>query len=117
VGIQVRGAHKKALVNAAKAQVSSFDTPLEMYQLDLGQYPTTEGGLEALRIAPTDLENPGKWGPDPYLTKNVPPDPWGRLYQYLSPGKVNTDTFDIWSLGPDGVDGSEDDIGNWDRTL
>jgi general secretion pathway protein G len=47
------------------------------------------------------------------LEKAVPADPWGRQYQYSNPGKHNTDGYDVWSLGPDGADGTDDDVGNW----
>ena len=40
-------------------------------------------------------------------------DPWGHAYQYLNPGKHNANGYDIYSMGLDGVDGSDDDIGNW----
>ena len=111
VGIQIRSAQKKGLVNSAKAQVGMFKTPLDMYQLDLGSYPSSSSGLEALRSAPGDVQD-SKWA-GPYLEKAVPADPWGRQYQYSNPGKHNTDGYDVWSLGPDGADGTDDDVGNW----
>jgi general secretion pathway protein G len=113
VGIQIRGAQKKALVNAAKSQVQAFDTPLQSYLLDMGQFPTTSSGLEALRSAPPEAQGQGSKWQGPYLEKAVPPDPWGRPYNYAAPGRHNTDSYDAWSLGPDGADGTEDDIGNW----
>jgi general secretion pathway protein G len=112
--LQIRNVRGKALINAAQAQVGAFNSPLEIYYLDVGQYPTSASGLEALRRLPADLENPAKWGPLPYMQK-IPLDPWDRPYQYMYPGKINTDSYDIWSFGPDGVDGTEDDIGNWEQ--
>ena len=97
---------------AAKAQVALFEHPLELYFLAVKQYPSTGAGLEALRNPPGDLVNPAKWT-GPYLDKPLPLDPWERPYQYAYPGKYNPSKFDVWSLGPDGVDGTEDDIGNW----
>ncbi|HVX59141.1 MAG TPA: type II secretion system major pseudopilin GspG [Pirellulales bacterium] len=111
VGIQIRRAQKKGLVNAAKSQVSMFKTPLDMYQLDLGQYPSSSSGLDALRRAPGDVQDT-KWA-GPYLEKDAPLDPWGRKYHYANPGKHNTDGYDLWSSGPDGADGTDDDVGNW----
>ena len=111
VGIQIRSAQKKAFVNAAKTQVNNFEQPLGMYQLDMGNYPSSSAGLEALRSAPGDAQE-SKWA-GPYLQKAVPLDPWGRQYQYANPGKHNTDGYDAWSLGPDGADGTDDDVGNW----
>ncbi|HVX10482.1 MAG TPA: type II secretion system major pseudopilin GspG [Pirellulales bacterium] len=114
VGIQIRGAQKKGLVNAAKSQVGMFDSPLKLYLLDVGQYPSTSAGLEGLRTAPAEAQGQGamKWN-GPYLEKAVPLDPWGRQYNYASPGRHNSETYDVWSLGPDGADGTDDDIGNW----
>jgi general secretion pathway protein G len=43
-------------------------------------------------------------------------DPWERDYRFAAPGKHNPESFDVWSVGPDGQDGSADDIGNWENT-
>lgn len=94
--------------NAAKSQIGLFDTPIQRYYLNLKQYPPS---LEALVTPPADLADPSKWG-QPYMDK-IPLDPWNRPYQYMAPGKRNPTKYDVWSLGPDGVDGTEDDIGNW----
>lgn len=107
------GTQKKANINAAKAQVGLFKSPLEMYALDLNSYPTTEQGLASLVEAPADLEDPTKWK-NAYIDSAIPKDPWGHDYQYESPPTRNKNSFpDIWSLGPDGEEGTEDDIGNW----
>ncbi len=103
---------RKARADAARVQVGLFETPLEAYNLDIGSYPATNQGLSALLSSPADLQNSAKWN-GPYLNKDLPLDPWGRAYQYSSPGRHNPNTFDVWSLGPDGVDGTADDIGNW----
>ncbi len=107
-------AQSKAMRDAAKAQIGLFETPLELYHMDLYEYPSTQQGLDALRAAPGDVGNTSKWS-GPYLKKNTPLDPWGNPYQYESPGKFNTDSFDIWSFGPDRSDGTDDDIGNWEE--
>lgn len=101
-------------MKAAKSQVGLFEPALKMYQLHLKQFPSTAQGLEALRTPPADLPNPTKWK-GPYLEKPIPRDPWERPYQYACPGKFNTASFDIWSLGADGADGTADDIGNWEQ--
>lgn len=106
-------AQYKASINAAKAQIGLFESPLDMYKLDVGYYPTTNQGLDALRNPPADVPNPAAWGPEPYMNKDIPLDPWGFPYNYISPGKYNPNTYDVWSTGPDGVDGTADDIGNW----
>lgn len=81
------------------------------YRLDVGRYPTTEEGLDALVQAPSGKED--RWK-GPYL-ESLPSDPWGRPYEYRFPGTLNDQGlkgYDIWSLGEDGRK-SADDIGNW----
>jgi len=78
---------------AAKAQIALLGTALDAYRLDVGRYPTTEEGLEALR------RNPGHAGWDgPYLPKDVPPDPWGKGYLYRSPGERGDYDWHLWEL-------------------
>jgi general secretion pathway protein G len=86
----------------------TLETPLTAYRVNMGRYPTTEDGLEALLKKPSD--EAVNWR-GPYV-KKINPDPWGTPYQYRYPGEHNESGFDLWSLGPDGVE-SEDDIGNW----
>ena len=93
----IRGAGKRARYNAAKAQISGFEDAIEMYEIDNLGFPST---LQDLRSPPA--------GYDPYLNKEIPVDPWGNPYQYESDGE----NFRIWSLGPDGSDGTADDISN-----
>lgn len=107
------GTQKKANSNAAQAQIRLFKGALDNYALDMGSFPSTEQGLIALREKPADVENADKWG-GPYLDGELPKDPWQRDFQYAYPPTKNKDDFpDIWSLGADGEEGSEDDIGNW----
>ncbi|PXA04514.1 type II secretion system protein GspG [Coraliomargarita sinensis] len=83
----------------------------QAYKLDVGNYPSTEEGISALVKAPAGKDS--RWK-GPYL-EEVPLDPWGNAYQYRFPGSKNINGargYDIWSLGPDGVE-SADDIGNW----
>lgn len=103
---------KQSLIRAARAQIEAFRTPLDAYQLDLGNFPNTSQGLEALRTAPSDVKDSDKWH-GPYLGKAVPKDPWGNPYKYEYPGKNSTDAPDIWSYGPDGIDNTEDDVCSW----
>ena len=102
-------AQRSANINAAKAQIGLFKTPLSMYNLNIGMYPTTNQGLQALISPPADLSDPTAWQ-GPYLDSDVPLDPWKRPYQYISPGRYNPD-YDVWSLGPGGSDQTA--IGNW----
>ncbi len=106
VGIQIRSAQKSAYLKAAKAQIGGFEAPLEKYMLDTGNYPAS---LDNLVSAPGEAQS--KWE-GPYM-KTINPDPWGRAYNYANPGRHNPDGFDVWSAGPDGADGTDDDIGNW----
>jgi general secretion pathway protein G len=87
-----------------------------MYRLDNFNYPSTQQGLEALSKRPSGLPAARNWNPQGYL-KSRPVDPWGTPYQYLNPGVQSVDgTYDLYSLGSDGVTGGEGhagDIGNW----
>jgi general secretion pathway protein G len=100
----------KSEVKAAMAQVSSIEKALDAYRLDVGRYPSTEQGLAALVSKPSDE---GRWQ-GPYLAKAVPMDPWGRAYQYKSPGDHGE--YDLFSLGKDGRTGGTGegaDITSW----
>jgi len=89
--------------------MGSAETPLMSYKLAIGRYPTTEEGLQALVTSPNDSP---RWK-GPYL-KQLPLDPWNNPYKYAFPGEHNKDSYDLWSVGPDGQDGTSDDIGNWE---
>lgn len=93
----------KSEVTMAKAQIGSFEKALDTYRLDVGRYPNTEEGMNALLVAPPTAG--AKWN-GPYLPK-VPSDPWGRAYQYKAPG-AKAD-FEITSLGRDGQPGGSGD--------
>ena len=102
-------------VSAAKSQLDLYALALNSYRLDNDVYPTTEQGLAALRVMPTTGEPPRNWR-GPYLSKIVSPDPWGRPYVYLSPGRANPASFDLYSLGRDGRvggEGEDGDIPSW----
>lgn len=105
--VQFTGQQKRAKINEAKTQIGLCESAIQNFQLSTGNYPTTAQGLSALRQAPADLADTTKWD-GPYLTKDVPLDPWGQTYQYACPGSHNIDSFDIWTIGPDGQE-----IGNW----
>jgi general secretion pathway protein G len=101
-----------AAIAAAKTQIEALQQAIAAYQLSVGNLPTAAQGLEALRHPPADLPNPSKWD-GPYLQKEVPLDPWNNPYRYMAPGAHNPDSFDVWSFGPDGMHGTDDDIGTW----
>lgn len=100
----------KAKVKVTRAQIDGFEKALDAYRIDVGRYPTTEQGLVALETRPN---NEARWS-GPYLKKAIPLDPWGKPYQYKSPGEKGE--IDIFSFGRDGQPGGEGedaDIGNW----
>jgi general secretion pathway protein G len=99
VGPRYFGQLGKTEVTTAKAQMQAFSRALDQYRLDVGRYPTTEQGLNALLTRPG---NEVKWN-GPYLQNAVPLDPWGKAYVYRAPG-ANGD-YDILSYGKDGVPG------------
>ena len=110
VGPKYFGQIGKSEVRTAQAQIDSFGKALDQYRLDTGQYPLTDSGLNALVVRP---ESEPKWA-GPYLAKAVPLDPWGRPYQYKSPGDHGD--YDLLSLGKDGQPGGVDeaaDIVSW----
>ena len=104
-----------AKTSAAKSQIEIFALALNSYRLDNDQYPTTAQGLVALRTLPSIGDAPSNWK-GPYLSRDVPTDPWGRPYVYVAPGHANPTTFDVYSLGRDGKiggDGEDADITSW----
>lgn len=106
VGFFIAGMQKGAYEDLARSQIGMFESQLDAFRLHVGSYPTSVQGLQALREPPADLRNPARWR-GPYATKEIPMDPWGNPYQYEL---VGPEQFRIWSVGADGVDGTEDDI-------
>jgi general secretion pathway protein G len=90
-------------VRSAQAQIATLRTALDTYRLDTGSYPSTEQGLAALTTRPA---NSVRWN-GPYLQRAVPPDPWGKPYQYRFPGEHGE--FDLLSWGKDGQPGGTGD--------
>jgi general secretion pathway protein G len=96
-----------------RIQISIYRGALDMYEVDLGSYPTTKQGLEALVKRPADLDEKKSPWHGPY-TAELPKDPWGHDYQYRFPAKRgNPQQVEIWSNGPDGQSDTPDDIGTW----
>ncbi len=101
--------------STARSQIELLGAALDAYRLDNGRYPTTDQGLEALWTPPTTQPLPANWR-GPYLRKQVPLDPWGNPYIYISPGEINPGGYDLLSLGADGEPGGEGedaDIVSW----
>ena len=91
--------------------LDALTSPLTLYRIHAGDYPSTAQGLDALIHCPQGLES--KWH-GPYLDDSKKLlDPWGHPFQYRYPGTHNTIGYDLWSLGPDGQPDTADDIGNW----
>ena len=112
VGPQVFGRLGSAKQKMARTQIEVLGTALDTFRLDVGRYPDSDEGLEALREAPADLDT---WD-GPYLKKDVPADPWGRAYQYEAPGEHGE--YDLYSLGKDGQeggDGEDADVLSWGK--
>jgi general secretion pathway protein G len=104
-----------AKTNAATSQIEIFALALDSYRMHNDVYPSSAQGLEALRAMPVQGELPRNWL-GPYLRRAVPPDPWKRPYVYVSPGQANPDSYDLYSLGRDGLPGGtgEDaDLTSW----
>ncbi len=104
-----RGQTDKAKTARAKADIQNFETMLNLYEMDIGDYPTTDEGLNAL------FEDPGIEGWNgPYARRSAFRDPWGNDYVYQYPGSKGIN-YDLFSPGKDSQEGTEDDVGNWDE--
>jgi general secretion pathway protein G len=100
----------KGKQSAAKAQIELIGQALDQFRLDVGRYPTTQEGLNSLMVNP-GVEN---WE-GPYLKKALPPDPWGKPYNYQCPGTHGE--YDLFSYGRDGAaggDGEDKDVASWE---
>jgi general secretion pathway protein G len=102
-----------AKMDTAKLFVTtSIKVPLFSYKMHLGDFPTTQEGIQALVTPPSSKSD--RWR-GPYLEPaKIPLDPWNEPYHYAYPGSHNKDGYDVWSSGPDKQSGTDDDIGNWD---
>jgi general secretion pathway protein G len=112
VGPQVMGHIGSSKTKTAQLQINELSAALDLYRLEVGSYPSTQQGLKALVVAPTEVR---VWG-GPYLRKSVIRlDPWGYDYNYRSPGQHGD--FDIFSLGSDNAAGGSkerSDVNNWE---
>ena len=96
------GQGEKAKADAAKIEISQIANTLDLYKLEVGKYPTTQEGLQALITAPSGVSN---WN-GPYWRKGtIPKDPWGNEYKYTSPGAKTP--YEIISYGADGKEGGD----------
>ena len=108
---KVLGRQKHASIDATRVSIGGLSQALKLYSLDHGgDFPSATAGLEVLLKKPAS-QDPAWKGPD---LEQAPKDAWGQPLVYEFPGKRNTDSFDISSIGPDHVPGTPDDIGNWE---
>lgn len=107
---RLAGRSQQTRLIAAETDIeANIALTLDLFNLDVGRYPTTEEGLSSLlEYSGKDVE---RWK-GPYI-KKVPKDPWGKDYIYKFPGTHNND-YDLYSAGPNGVEGDDDDIKNWE---
>lgn len=105
------GRSEQAKVTAAKTDIANIEVALDTFEIDNGRYPTADEGLTALiDKAPAGIEETWR---GPYIKRGLPRDPWQNEYMYDYPGRHNENGYDLHSMGPDGQDGSEDDLTNW----
>ena len=97
------GRGEKAKADAAKIEISQIAQTLDLYKLEIGRYPTTQEGLQALIAAPAGVTN---WNGPYWKRSAVPKDPWGNEYKYYSPSQSGA-SYEIVSLGADGKEGGE----------
>lgn len=106
----VFGNREQAEQQKVVSDLTALENAMEMYRLDNGIYPTTEQGVEALVNEPTIDPRPRNYRDGGYI-RRLPRDPWGNEYQLMSPGEHGR--YDIFTMGPDGRAGTDDDIGTW----
>ncbi len=101
VGVSVFTVKQRGDISIARSQANELAKSVQMYRLARGTLPSTSQGLAALTEPPPVMEK-------------LPIDPWGNAYAYVAPGVRNPRSFDVVSRGPDGIEGTPDDVGNWD---
>ncbi len=105
---KIAGSSERARVTAAQADINGgIKSALGQYEVDMGNYPRS---LQDLITPPGNAKN---WHGPYFDPPKLPVDPWGNAYIYVFPGKHNPNSYDLLSTGPDGRQGTEDDIGNW----
>ncbi|AVJ57260.1 type II secretion system protein GspG [Idiomarina sp. OT37-5b] len=106
----VLGSQEQANKQKVTADIVALENALAQYHLDNGMFPTTEQGLEALVQRPNMDPQPRNYRNGGYI-KRLPQDPYGNDYLLLNPGEY--DDVDLFSAGPDGQPGTDDDFGSW----
>jgi general secretion pathway protein G len=109
--VNVTGNLERGSQDTARLAVTvTYKAPLTAYRIDMGNYPTTAEGLQALVTAPANKAD--RWR-GPYVEGKIQQDPWGEPYVYRNPGTKNPSGYDLFSKGPDRAEGTADDVGNW----
>ncbi len=103
----------KAAIANTRIQITRIEQALEFYKLDNRRFPSGDQGLEALINKPSSPPIPRDYNPAGYMKGEQLMDSWDTPFNYRIPGEHNAYSFDLWSLGPDGVEGG-DDIQNWE---
>jgi general secretion pathway protein G len=110
--VNVRAGAEIDVTKGMIAQGGTLDNMINLYRMQTGQYPTE---LKDLVEKPDDEAVAGKWR-GPYIQDaSRLKDAWGNELKYKAPGEYNANAYDLWSMGPDGEDGTEDDIPNWTK--
>ena len=112
LAVGISGQLDKARIATTRTKLVRIEQALEFYQMDNARFPNVEQGLEALATRPSAAPEPRSYNPSGYIKSEGLMDPWGQPFHYRIPGSNNPHSFDIWSVGPDGVEGG-DDISNW----
>ncbi len=107
----IGGIRGGAELQRVRADFKAVGAALQTYKINAGNYPTTQQGLKALVEKPTSTPVPKDWTK---IADSVPTDPWQKEYGYRFPGRKDPTKFEIISLGPDGIEGNEDDLSSQD---
>jgi general secretion pathway protein G len=113
IGAKFLGQAEEAKRKAAKIEIGQIGQALDLFKLEVGRYPNTSEGLQALITAPPGVTN---WNGPYWKSDTLPKDPWKNDYKYTQPGQHGA--YDIISMGPDGQEGGDGpnrDITSWDE--
>jgi general secretion pathway protein G len=105
------GTTDTARIQRVSTDIQTIKTALQAYELLAGNLPSNDQGLRALVARPTGEPQPRSWTKQ--MEDSAILDPWNHPYFYRYPGQKNAGSYDLYSAGPDGLENTEDDIGNW----
>lgn len=113
VTVNLMGMSDKADTNLTKVKIQNVGRALDNFKLDMKRYPTEEEGITVLwdKEVLEDEDDTSKWQ-GPYLEEPAPKDTWGFEWVYRSPSEVEGVAYDLISVGPDGEEGTDDDLSN-----